>query len=151
MKSIIRKSIASRSITAKVGGAMLVPAAALLLFVGPTAQASPSTHTTTNQVATRTAKAGSVTPSALGRFCRYTGSQPTLREGSRGTAVKQAQCEINYTLLHTTVAVDGDFGPKTLAAVRQVQSCAHIHVDGIIGPDTWSVLNYWNASNGWLC
>jgi peptidoglycan hydrolase-like protein with peptidoglycan-binding domain len=33
------------------------------------------------------------------------------------------------------------FGPKTAAAVRGVQSCSGIAVDGIVGPNTWRYLN----------
>jgi peptidoglycan hydrolase-like protein with peptidoglycan-binding domain len=36
--------------------------------------------------------------------------------------------------------VDGDFGPATAGAVRQLQSSRHLTVDGIIGPQTWSYL-----------
>jgi peptidoglycan hydrolase-like protein with peptidoglycan-binding domain len=89
---------------------------------------------------------------AITRYCGYTSSQPTLRSGSTGTAVKQAQCEINTTLRNTNLALDGIFGSATLAAVRKVQSCAHISVDGVIGPNTWSVLNYWsNQVSAYLC
>jgi hypothetical protein len=35
---------------------------------------------------------------------------------------------------------DGDFGPKTEAAVRAFQQKEGIDVDGIVGPDTWKHL-----------
>jgi peptidoglycan hydrolase-like protein with peptidoglycan-binding domain len=38
------------------------------------------------------------------------------------------------------VAVDGDFGKKTLAAVRAFQADHGLSVDGIIGPETWLAL-----------
>jgi len=33
--------------------------------------------------------------------------------------------------------VDGDFGPKTEAAVKAYQEDRAIHVDGIVGDQTW--------------
>lgn len=36
--------------------------------------------------------------------------------------------------------VDGDYGPATATAVRQVQQHYNIPADGITGPQTWSVL-----------
>jgi hypothetical protein len=38
------------------------------------------------------------------------------------------------------VAVDGNFGPGTEAAVRQVQRDFDIQVDGVVGNQTWAVL-----------
>ena len=35
------------------------------------------------------------------------------------------------------IAVDGVFGPETEAAVRDVQTAAHVTDDGIVGPQTW--------------
>jgi peptidoglycan hydrolase-like protein with peptidoglycan-binding domain len=36
--------------------------------------------------------------------------------------------------------VDGIFGPKTDAAVRQMQGILGVAVDGIVGPMTWRAL-----------
>jgi peptidoglycan hydrolase-like protein with peptidoglycan-binding domain len=61
-----------------------------------------------------------------------------LRTGSTGGDVKIAQGLLNskgYALI-----ADGVFGRRTDAATRQCQSDNGIAVDGIIGPNTWSVL-----------
>lgn len=49
------------------------------------------------------------------------------------------------------LTVDGSFGAHTNAATRNFQSCVHLHLDGIIGPDTWSQLNFWVNHSGFAC
>lgn len=66
-------------------------------------------------------------------------SQPTLRRGNRGDAVKILQtrlCDKGYT-----VAVDGILGTKTYEAVKAYQADHDLRVDGVVGPKTWSALN----------
>ena len=65
-------------------------------------------------------------------------ASPTLREGSKGSAVKVLQRDINSH--GAKLAVDGIFGPATYAAVRHFQSEQGITIDGIVGPVTWSKL-----------
>lgn len=90
---------------------------------------------------------------ALSSLCGYTSSQPTLAYGSSGTAVKQAQCELNwaYQNQHGTLSVDGSFGTATKNATINFQRCVHLSADGVIGPDTWSQLNYWVNQPGYAC
>lgn len=87
--------------------------------------------------------------------CTYTTSRPTISQGSTGAAVKQAQCYLNDSLNpatgHTPLVVDGIFGSKTNTAVRQFQTCAHIGVDGIVGPQTWSYLQTAANASTWTC
>ncbi|MFB2938805.1 peptidoglycan-binding protein [Aerosakkonemataceae cyanobacterium BLCC-F154] len=61
-----------------------------------------------------------------------------IRLGSKGSDVKYLQQLLNkkgYSL-----KVDGDFGPRTEAAVKQFQKSRRLTVDGIVGPATWNAL-----------
>ena len=60
--------------------------------------------------------------------------RPTLRRGAKGEPVERIQTILGIT-------VDGDFGPKTEAAVRQFQRDNHLVPDGIVGPLTWAALS----------
>src|SRR5262249_17407759 len=55
--------------------------------------------------------------------------RPTLRRGARGDLVSQIQRKVG-------VAVDGDFGADTEAAVRAFQRARGLVPDGIVGPKT---------------
>lgn len=61
-------------------------------------------------------------------------ARPTLRRGATGELVKQIQAKCG-------VVADGQFGPKTEAAVRQFQRVHGLVPDGIVGPKTWRVLD----------
>ena len=67
------------------------------------------------------------------------GSQPKLRSGDRGDAVRTLQSQLNDS--GASIAVDGVFGRATNSAVRSLQSAAGIGVDGVVGPKTWGALN----------
>jgi len=54
----------------------------------------------------------------------------TLKQGSKGVAVVALQHALR-------VAPDGDFGPKTQAAVRSVQSRARLAPSGVVSGLTW--------------
>lgn len=58
---------------------------------------------------------------------------PYLARGSRGDDVVKLQRLLN-------IVDDGDFGPKTEAAVRAAQKRLKIVVDGKCGPQTWTAL-----------
>ena len=67
-----------------------------------------------------------------------------LRRGSRGDDVKDLQTLLN-SVGGYNLDVDGSFGPKTLAAVRDYQSKNNLTVDGIAGVNTMNALR--NASS----
>ncbi len=65
-------------------------------------------------------------------------SEPTLVQGDTGPAVVTLQTRLN--VWGANLAVDGDFGPLTLAAVQAFQAEQKLTVDGIVGPQTWAAL-----------
>jgi peptidoglycan hydrolase-like protein with peptidoglycan-binding domain len=71
-----------------------------------------------------------------------TTARKKVRYGSRGDDVYRLQSRLNRSTDVTEhLAVDGIFGPRTLAAVREFQA-AHppLEVDGVVGPLTWPVV-----------
>lgn len=75
-----------------------------------------------------------------------------LKKGSRGSSVKILQyylCFLSYFNLKLPyVAVDGIFGDETRDAVLAFQSLYGLDVDGIVGRDTWDMIQ--NAYAGVL-
>lgn len=66
---------------------------------------------------------------------------PTLMYGSSGAAVAELQRDMNrifrgYPMM--PLDVDGDFGPRTQAAVKEFQRRVKLDPDGIVGPLTWT-------------
>ena len=66
-------------------------------------------------------------------------------QGQSGGCVATLQALLNGK--GQSLAVDGEFGPLTLAAVRAFQQSAGLAVDGIVGPNTKAAL-YSNISGG---
>lgn len=66
-----------------------------------------------------------------------------LRLGSKGPEVKKLQQVLN-TILHLNplLKIDGDFGRATNEAVKRFQAERDLGIDGIVGPKTFSALNY---------
>lgn len=56
-----------------------------------------------------------------------------LRRGDTGEAVRTLQGKIS-------VPIDGNFGPKTEAAVKSFQTANGLVADGLVGPATWKAL-----------
>lgn len=58
---------------------------------------------------------------------------PTLRMGDQGDDVKRLQGLLK-------IGVDGDFGPNTKAAVVKFQKAKGLYPDGVVGKNTWGLL-----------
>ncbi|WP_406464892.1 peptidoglycan-binding protein [Streptomyces sp. NBC_01622] len=136
-----RKRMAVAVATAALGGLAVVPAAE----AASTSANHQSAHTATVAAVRADRTAGSWT-------CNYYhGNSKILRSGSKGAAVKEAQCLLKLhwkSPLGKHLAIDGKYGPKTTKAVHEFQHLrnkyqhAHIRVDGIVGPQTWKWLRY---------
>ena len=68
---------------------------------------------------------------------------PTLARGSKGSVVSALQNALKRFDVPNSPTdpgpIDGDFGPRTEAAVRAYQSHQSITVDGVVGHQTWWV------------
>jgi hypothetical protein len=73
------------------------------------------------------------------------------RSGDPETAIQILQRNLNFCY-DSKLAVDGLYGSKTRAMVKQVQRMHHLVADGIYGPKTRSAMNwrlYSSATNSW--
>ena len=66
-------------------------------------------------------------------------TRPTLRQGSKGEHVERLQAGLAARGF-SPGPVDGEFGPRTERAVRELQRAEGLEVDGIVGPNTWAAL-----------
>ncbi|MDX6691317.1 MAG: hypothetical protein QOG15_2774 [Solirubrobacteraceae bacterium] len=65
---------------------------------------------------------------------------PTIQQGSTGKDTKRLQRLLVMMRLLDQLQIDGEFGPKTTASVKDFQESAGIGVDGVVGPHTWHAL-----------
>lgn len=65
-------------------------------------------------------------------------SWPTVSQGAKGNNVVSIQLLLNAR--GSSLAVDGDFGPKTAAAVKSFQSSHGLKRNGVVNSATWSAL-----------
>jgi peptidoglycan hydrolase-like protein with peptidoglycan-binding domain len=63
----------------------------------------------------------------------------TLQMGDQGPAVSTLQRQLKEAGHH--VSVDGEFGPRTRAAVEAFQREHGLTADGVVGPKTWAVVD----------
>ena len=75
-------------------------------------------------------------------------SEPELRNGSAGLPVRRLQSRMSAFqsqpdggFPYTTGGVDGRFGSKTEAAVKVLQQAYGITVDGVVGHQTWQIVD----------
>jgi peptidoglycan hydrolase-like protein with peptidoglycan-binding domain len=76
----------------------------------------------------------------------------TLQSGSTGAAVRELQIRIAGWAAdspqQTCVAVDGDFGPGTTAALKRFQAANHLTVTGVADADDFAALNALESADG---
>ncbi|MFF5400301.1 peptidoglycan-binding protein, partial [Peribacillus butanolivorans] len=66
-------------------------------------------------------------------------TRPIIKIGSKGPEVAKIQTALQ-NLGFSPGSIDSDFGLKTDQAVRYFQIDHHLKVDGIVGKDTWALL-----------
>ncbi|MEU9446286.1 D-Ala-D-Ala carboxypeptidase family metallohydrolase [Streptomyces sp. NPDC048304] len=95
--------------------------------------------------------AAAVTLGTAGPASAY-GWSRTLQQGASGSDVVELQIRVGGWAAsgasQTYIAWDGDFGPATDGAVRRFQSAYGLSADGVVGPQTQSVLNSLEGSDG---
>jgi lipoprotein-anchoring transpeptidase ErfK/SrfK len=111
-----------------LGTAVLTAMAAVFLWAGPasgTALATPLDSAATN------------TPTLTASTAA---AQPTLRLGSRGSAVTILQRRL-AALRYDVGPIDGAFGSSTHHGVVAFQKVNNLARDGVVGPKTWTALD----------
>lgn len=77
-----------------------------------------------------------------------------MNTGAKGSGVREVQEACNHCY-GASLDVDGDYGAKTKAAVKSMQKKLGLKgddVDGIYGPQTGSLMNFYGWSNrDWRC
>ncbi len=124
---------------AGMGVAVAVPAGASTVL-------APSADAATVTAAPAAAPAAAPTTTAV-RAATTTAPADViwLTYGSTGDLVKTMQTRIGG------LAVDGHFGPATLARVKAFQTSNRLYVDGKVGPATWQALGGFPSTNTQPC
>lgn len=79
-------------------------------------------------------------PSTTPTTTYYNFGTTTLRNGSRGTSVKELQRFLNDTL-NLGLKLDGILGPKTIAVIKTWQKVHNLVADGLVGVKTKAMMN----------
>jgi len=91
------------------------------------------------------------TPSAAqATVCGHANTRPTLEQGATGSEVVELQCRLDLAMEpghYPPLAIDGAFGGGTQARVIELQQCADLDADGVVGPNTWAQLVDWSSRN----
>jgi peptidoglycan hydrolase-like protein with peptidoglycan-binding domain len=83
---------------------------------------------------------GIVGPDTWEKLDEANKDDPTVKKGSKEVAVRGVQRRL-IQLGFDPGEIDGDFGDKTEAAVKEFQKKYKLEADGIVGPQTWAALN----------
>ena len=75
-----------------------------------------------------------------------TSTRPTVSLGSTGQDVKDLQVVLNATVADNSLVVDGVFGSLTKEAVMAFQKEDGLTIDGIVGSQTWAIVDTIDAS-----
>jgi len=67
-------------------------------------------------------------------------SHPVLKAGATGLPVRRLQSRMSAVGFDTG-GVDGRFGAKTEVAVKKLQQDFNLSADGVVGPQTWQVID----------
>jgi peptidoglycan hydrolase-like protein with peptidoglycan-binding domain len=67
-------------------------------------------------------------------------NEPVLQVGSTGLPVRRAQKRMSL-VGYNVGGVDGRYGTTTEAAVKKLQQQRGLAVDGVVGPQTWSIID----------
>lgn len=68
-------------------------------------------------------------------------NEPTIKEGDSNLFVTSLQMKLN-ALGYLKEEPDSVFGSSTERAVREFQRANNLIIDGIVGPDTWRIINH---------
>lgn len=83
--------------------------------------------------------AGPKTWAALAKTATPPQARATLERGAKGEAVQQLQQKLARAG-YSPGAIDGDFGPRTEAALKAFQKAAKLAASGVCTPETWAAL-----------